>query len=65
MTSFLTDTTTKMIYAIMPLFLMSIGTSKIEVSLIKGIAESTEHQFSKLCQAGGVIKLAKINLSWL
>lgn len=41
MTSFLTDTTTKMIYAIMPLFLMSIGASKTEVSLIEGIAEST------------------------
>lgn len=40
-TSFLTDTTTKMIYAIMPLFLMSIGASKTEVSLIEGIAEST------------------------
>lgn len=41
MTSFFTDTTTKMIYAIMPLFLMSIGASKTEVSLIEGIAEST------------------------
>lgn len=41
MTSFLTDTTTKMIYSIMPLFLMSIGASKTEVSLIEGIAEST------------------------
>ena len=40
-TSFLTDTTTKMIYSIMPLFLMSIGASKTEVSLIEGIAEST------------------------
>lgn len=40
-TSFLTDTTTKMIYAVMPLFLMSIGASKTEVSLIEGIAEST------------------------
>lgn len=40
-TSFLTDTTTKMIYAIMPLFLMSLGASKTEVSLIEGIAEST------------------------
>lgn len=40
-TSFLTDTTTKMIYAIMSLFLMSIGASKTEVSLIEGIAEST------------------------
>ncbi|OPX89685.1 MAG: drug efflux system protein MdtG [Pelotomaculum sp. PtaB.Bin117] len=40
-TSFLTDTTTKMIYAIMPLFLLSIGASKIELSLIEGVAEST------------------------
>jgi MFS family permease len=40
-TSFLIDTATKMIYAIMPLFLMSIGASKTEVSLIEGIAEST------------------------
>lgn len=40
-TSFLTDTTTKMIYAVMPLFLMSIGASKTELSLIEGVAEST------------------------
>jgi MFS family permease len=40
-TSFLTDTTTKMIYAVMPLFLLSIGASKTELSLIEGIAEST------------------------
>lgn len=47
-TSFLTDTTTKMIYAIMPLFLMSIGASKTEVSLIEGIAESTASVFKAL-----------------
>lgn len=41
LTSFFTDTTTKMIYAIMPLFLLSIGASKMELSLIEGIAEST------------------------
>src|SRR5665647_1995759 len=41
LTSFLTDTMTKMIYAIMPLFLMSLGASKTELSLIEGIAEST------------------------
>lgn len=41
LTSFLTDTTTKMVYAVMPLFLMSIGASKIELSLIEGVAEST------------------------
>ncbi|MGE5630624.1 MAG: MFS transporter [Caulobacteraceae bacterium] len=40
-TSFLTDTTTKMVYAVMPLFLMSMGASKTELSLIEGIAEST------------------------
>lgn len=40
-TSFLTDTTTKMIYAVMPLFLLSLGASKTELSLIEGIAEST------------------------
>lgn len=41
LTSFLTDTTTKMIYAVMPLFLLSLGATKIELSLIEGIAEST------------------------
>ena len=41
LTSFLTDTTTKMIYAVMPLFLLSMGASKTEISLIEGIAEST------------------------
>lgn len=41
LTSFLTDTTTKMIYAIMPLFLMTLGASKTEISLIEGVAEST------------------------
>jgi len=40
-TSFLTDTTTKMIYAVMPSFLMTLGASKTELSLIEGIAEST------------------------
>ena len=40
-TSFLTDTATKMIYAIMPLFLMTLGATKTELSLIEGIAEST------------------------
>jgi MFS family permease len=40
-TSFLTDTTTKMVYAIMPLFLISLGASKTELSLIEGVAEST------------------------
>ena len=40
-TSFLTDTTTKMAYAVMPLFLLSLGASKTEITLIEGIAEST------------------------
>jgi len=41
LTSFLTDTSTKMIYSVMPLFLLSIGASKTTLSLIEGIAEST------------------------
>lgn len=40
-TSFLTDTTTKMIYAVMPMFLISLGATKTQISLIEGIAEST------------------------
>lgn len=40
-TSFLTDTTSKMIYAVMPLFLLTLGATKTELSLIEGIAEST------------------------
>ena len=41
LTSFLTDTSVKMIYAVMPLFLLSIGASKTMLSLIEGIAEGT------------------------
>lgn len=41
LTSFFTDTMTKMIYAVMPLFLMTLGATKTELSLIEGIAEST------------------------
>lgn len=41
LTSFLTDTSTKMVYCIMPLFLLSIGATKTTLSLIEGIAEST------------------------
>ncbi len=41
LTSFLTDTSTKMVYCIMPLFLLSIGASKTTLSLIEGIAESS------------------------
>lgn len=39
--SLLTDTSTKLIYSIMPMFLLSIGASKTTLSLIEGIAEST------------------------
>jgi len=41
LTSFFTDTSTKMVYSVMPLFLMSLGASKTLISLIEGIAEST------------------------
>jgi len=41
LTSFLTDTSTKMVYSVMPMFLLSIGASKTSLSLIEGIAEST------------------------
>mgnify|MGYP000976675928 FL=1 len=41
LTSFFTDTSTKMVYSVMPLFLLSIGASKTTISLIEGIAEST------------------------
>ncbi|HLO91248.1 MAG TPA: MFS transporter [Lentimicrobium sp.] len=39
--SFLTDTSTKMLYSVMPMFLLSLGASKTSLSLIEGIAEST------------------------
>ncbi len=41
LTSFLTDTSVKMVYAVMPMFLMSIGASRTSLALIEGIAEST------------------------
>lgn len=41
LTSFLTDTSVKMIYSVMPMFLLSIGASKTSLALIEGIAEST------------------------
>lgn len=41
LTSFFTDTSTKMVYSVMPLFLLSLGASKTTLSLIEGIAEST------------------------
>lgn len=40
-TSFLTDTSVKMVYSVMPMFLLSIGASKTSLALIEGIAEST------------------------
>lgn len=45
LTSFFTDTSTKMVYSIMPMFLLSIGASKTTISLIEGIAESTASLF--------------------
>ncbi len=45
LTSFFTDISTKMIYSVMPLFLLSIGASKTSISLIEGIAESTASLF--------------------
>jgi len=41
LTSFFTDTSTKMVYSVMPLFLLSLGASKTSISLIEGISEST------------------------
>jgi len=41
LTSFLTDTSVKMIYSVMPMFLISIGASRTSLALIEGIAEST------------------------
>ncbi|HPS65334.1 MAG TPA: MFS transporter, partial [Ignavibacteria bacterium] len=41
LTSFLSDTSVKMLYSVMPMFLLSIGASKTSLSLIEGIAEST------------------------
>lgn len=41
LTSFLTDTSVKMVYSVMPMFLMSIGASKTGLALIEGVAEST------------------------
>jgi len=41
LTSFLTDTSLKMVYSVMPMFLLSIGASKTSLSLIEGVAEST------------------------
>lgn len=40
LTSFCMDTATKMVYSVMSMFLLSIGASKTQLSLIEGIAES-------------------------
>lgn len=41
LTSFLTDTSVKMVYSVMPVFLLSMGATKTAIALIEGIAEST------------------------
>lgn len=41
LTSFAVDVSLKMLYSVMPIFLLSIGASKTAISLIEGIAEST------------------------
>jgi MFS family permease len=43
--SFLTDCSVKIIYSIMPMFLMSLGASKTSLALIEGLAESTASIF--------------------
>lgn len=48
LTSFFTDASAKMIYSVMPLFLLSIGASKTSIALIEGIAESTASLFKAL-----------------
>jgi len=48
LTSFLTDTSVKMVYSVMPMFLLSIGASKTSLSLIEGIAESTASMIKAL-----------------
>ena len=40
-TSFFTDISSRLVYTVMPFFLLSIGASKTTISLIEGIAEST------------------------
>jgi MFS family permease len=45
LTSLFTDTSTKMVYSVMPLFLLSIGASKTSIAMIEGIAESTASLF--------------------
>lgn len=48
LTSFLTDTAVKMVYAVMPMFLMSIGASRTGLAFIEGVAESTASLFKAL-----------------
>jgi hypothetical protein len=58
LTSFFTDTSTKMVYSVMPLFLLSIGASKTTISLIEGSAESTA-SLLKAFRVAGRIKRKK------
>ena len=46
--SFLTDSLVKIIYSIMPMFLLSLGATKTSLALIEGIAESTASIFKVL-----------------
>lgn len=46
--SFLTDSSVKIIYSIMPMFLLSLGATKSSLALIEGIAESTASIFKVL-----------------
>lgn len=41
LTSFLTDTSVKMVYAVMPMFLLSVGATRTSLAVIEGLAEST------------------------
>lgn len=43
--SFFTDTSTEMIYPLLPLFLRQLGASSISIGLIEGLAESTASIF--------------------
>ena len=46
--SFLTDSSVKIIYSVMPMFLLSLGATKTSLALIEGIAESTASIFKVL-----------------
>jgi len=58
--SFLSDCSVKIIYSIMPMFLMSLGASKTSLALIEGIAESTASVF-KVISGFWSDKIGKIN----